>query len=267
MENIKTSDEEKRKNNLIRASRGQMNMGIPPEAIYSATKMAFLYIKAGARTIEEIADVLIEELGDIIRPYITNIYAQLLVDPEIKQMGIRPEMTPFEDVDNFDAEHYDDIEEEEEGGEDEENTCRKVHIFYVVDRENRRTVFLAQKGMGKVSEYAVENAVERKVREMAEQRADVLAQVKELRIMRGMAGWGLPSSLPDERDEYGMLTVEAEMVWDEMVHMILVTPEIQDAMEMVSEMTLTEENILDEEAWEEMTLYDMIERMTPSEWD
>ena len=284
MENIKTSDEDKRMKFLDR---------LQMDTRAFATEFVCLCARGGLRKIEEIADVLTLLLGDSIRPYIRQVYVSLYFDPVIEKMGIDDDLTPFEEMENFDTYNYDNLlfdddeyedneyednepkskdddfsEANEEGKEDEENTCGKNNLFYVVDRENRRTIYLSQKEMGKVNRYAVENAIERKTREMAEQGEDVLAQVKETRIMRGMTGWGLPSHWElEEKDENGEPTMKAEMAWDDMLMQIEMTPEVIDAKKFVSAMTLTEENILDEESWEEMTLYDMIERMTPSEWD
>lgn len=84
---------------------GQMNMGVDPEILAIGAEMAFYVVKHGARKFGEYARVMVEELGDAIRPYLKSFYNGAREFPEMEQYA--EDMTPYEEVRAFDVANFD----------------------------------------------------------------------------------------------------------------------------------------------------------------
>lgn len=82
---------------------GQLNVGIDPEILAIGTEMAVYHIEKGARKFADYAKAMIEDLGDIIRPYLKAFYNGARELPEMEDAGYTNEMTPYDEVRNFDT--------------------------------------------------------------------------------------------------------------------------------------------------------------------
>ena len=85
---------------------GQMNMGIDPEILAIGTEMAVYHIEKGARKFIDFAKGMIEDLGDMIRPYLKAFYNGARELPEVSESGLADEMTPYDEVRAFDLSNF-----------------------------------------------------------------------------------------------------------------------------------------------------------------
>jgi len=85
---------------------GQMNMGIDPEILAIGTEMAVYHIEKGARKFIDFAQGMIEDLGDMIRPYLKAFYNGARELPEVSESGLADEMTPYDEVRTFDLSNF-----------------------------------------------------------------------------------------------------------------------------------------------------------------
>ena len=85
---------------------GQMNMGIDPEILAIGTEMAVYHIEKGARKFIDYAKNMIEDLGDMIRPYLKAFYNGARELPEMTDSGLADEMTPYDEVRAFDLSNF-----------------------------------------------------------------------------------------------------------------------------------------------------------------
>lgn len=86
---------------------GQMNMGIDPEILAIGTEMAVYHLEKGARNFAEYAKAMIDDLGDVIRPYLKSFYNGARNLPEVENSDIYSDMTPYEEVRTFDVSNFD----------------------------------------------------------------------------------------------------------------------------------------------------------------
>ena len=84
---------------------GQANIGIDPEILAIGTEMAVYHIENGARKFAEYARAMIEDLGDVIRPYLKAFYNGARDLPEMEELS--KEMTPYDEVSRFDVANFD----------------------------------------------------------------------------------------------------------------------------------------------------------------
>lgn len=89
----------------LRASRGQLNMGVNPEEFAIGVEMSFMVIKHGARKFGEYAKQMIDALGDWVRPYLKAFYNGARDLPE--SADYEQEMTPYDEVKTFDVMNFD----------------------------------------------------------------------------------------------------------------------------------------------------------------
>ena len=82
---------------------GQLNVGIDPEILAIGTEMAVYHIEKGARKFADYAKAMIEDLGDVIRPYLKAFYNGARELPEVEEAGLSSELTPYEEVRKFDT--------------------------------------------------------------------------------------------------------------------------------------------------------------------
>ena len=85
--------------------RGQLNMGIDPEAFSIGVEMSFLMLKHGARKFSEYAKNMIEALGEDVRPYLKSFYNGARDLPEME--AFEKELTPYDEVRAFDVKNFD----------------------------------------------------------------------------------------------------------------------------------------------------------------
>ena len=96
---------EKLKERMRKKLGGQMNMGVDPEILAIGTEMAAYHIEAGARKFADFAKRMIEDLGDVIRPYLKSFYNGARDLPEMSEW--EPELTPYDEVRKFDVANFD----------------------------------------------------------------------------------------------------------------------------------------------------------------
>ena len=84
----------------------QLNMGINPEMLAIGMEMAAYHIERGARKFADYAKNMINDLGDDIRPYLKAFYNGARDMPEVEEMGLSKEMTPYEEVKRFDVANF-----------------------------------------------------------------------------------------------------------------------------------------------------------------
>ena len=103
------SDErmEELKKRLRNKLRGQLNSGIDPETLAIGMELAAGHIDRGIKQFADFAKVMVEDLGDAIRPYLKAFYNGARDLPEVVESGLSEEMTPFDEVRTFDVANFD----------------------------------------------------------------------------------------------------------------------------------------------------------------
>lgn len=103
------SDErmEELKKRLKQKILGQMNMGVDPEILAIGMELTAGYIDRGIKKFADYAKVMIDSLGDDIRPYLKAFYNGARDLPEVQKTGLADEMTPYDEVRTFDTANFD----------------------------------------------------------------------------------------------------------------------------------------------------------------
>ena len=103
------SDErmEELKKRLRQKLGGQLNMGIDPEILAIGMELAAGHIDRGIKKFGDFAKVMVEDLGDVIRPYLKAFYNGARDMPEVADNGLAAEMTPYDEVRSFDVANFD----------------------------------------------------------------------------------------------------------------------------------------------------------------
>ncbi|MGN1229309.1 MAG: hypothetical protein ACI4T5_06595, partial [Prevotella sp.] len=86
---------------------GQLNAGFDPELLVIGVEMAAYHIEAGARKFADYARNMVADLGDGIRPYLKAFYNGAREMPELSAAGYDKDMTPYDEVRNFDVNTFD----------------------------------------------------------------------------------------------------------------------------------------------------------------
>ena len=86
---------------------GQMNMGIDPEVLAIGMELTAGYIDRGIKKFADYAKVMIDDMGDVIRPYLKAFYNGARDLPEVQESGLANEMTPYDEVRTFDVANFD----------------------------------------------------------------------------------------------------------------------------------------------------------------
>ena len=89
------------KERLRKKLSGQLNMGIDPEILAIGMELAVGHIDRGIKTFADFSKKMIEDLGDVIRPYIKAFYNGARDLPEVIESGLSAEMTPYDEVRRF----------------------------------------------------------------------------------------------------------------------------------------------------------------------
>lgn len=103
------SDErmEELKSRLRRKLNGQFNIGIDPETLAIGLELTAGYKDRGIKSFADYAKVMVNDLGDVIRPYLKAFYNGAREMPEIVENGLASDMTPYEEVRTFDVANFD----------------------------------------------------------------------------------------------------------------------------------------------------------------
>ena len=89
------------KERLRKKLSGQLNMGIDPEILAIGMELAVGHIDRGIKTFADFSKKMIEDLGDVIRPYLKAFYNGARDLPEVIESGLSAEMTPYDEVRRF----------------------------------------------------------------------------------------------------------------------------------------------------------------------
>lgn len=89
------------KERLRKKLSGQLNMGIAPEILAIGMELAVGHIDRGVKTFADFSKKMIEDLGDVIRPYLKAFYNGARDLPEVIESGLSAEMTPYDEVRRF----------------------------------------------------------------------------------------------------------------------------------------------------------------------
>ena len=95
-----------------------LNVGINPEILALGIQEAAYYLEGGIRTFVDFASKMVEAFGDDVRPYVKAFYNGARDMPELAELGIDKEMTPYDEVREFDVGNFDretNVEDESKG--------------------------------------------------------------------------------------------------------------------------------------------------------
>jgi hypothetical protein len=97
-----TEDAAARARAILKAKRNNMSSGIDPEYMMAAIQLAGYHIEAGARKFADFVKVMVEDVGEEIRPYLKSLYESIRTWPGFKVTGLDTQ----EFVGNFDVENF-----------------------------------------------------------------------------------------------------------------------------------------------------------------
>ena len=86
---------------------GQLNAGFDPEILSIGLQLTAGYIDRGVRKFADYAKQMIEDFGDVIRPYLKAFYNGARDLPDVVSTGLADEMTPYDEVSRFDIANFD----------------------------------------------------------------------------------------------------------------------------------------------------------------
>ena len=95
------------KERLRKKLGGQLNVGIDPEILAIGLEIAVGHIDRGVKSFADFAKVMIADLGDVVRPYLKAFYNGARDLPEVAENGLANEMTPYEEVQQFNVASFD----------------------------------------------------------------------------------------------------------------------------------------------------------------
>lgn len=98
---------EELKQKLRQKLGSQLNAGVPPEVLAYGLELGVGYIDRGIKKFADFAKVMIDDLGDVVRPYIKAFYNGVRDMPEITTNGYDEQMTPYDEVRKFDIANFD----------------------------------------------------------------------------------------------------------------------------------------------------------------
>lgn len=87
---------------LLKKKLSQLNAGIDPEIMQAGITLAGYHIEKGARTFAAYAKAMVEDLGDVVIPYLKSWYMGVKYDPRAAEFA--KDMTDAGMVENFDVE-------------------------------------------------------------------------------------------------------------------------------------------------------------------
>jgi hypothetical protein len=96
---IFTEDAAEKARALLRSKLGQLNSGIDPETMQAGITLAGYHIEKGARSFSSYAKAMMDDLGDIVKPYLKSWYMAIAFDP--RAQGFAGEMTSVSEVEKI----------------------------------------------------------------------------------------------------------------------------------------------------------------------
>jgi ATP:corrinoid adenosyltransferase len=94
-----TEDAAEKARALLRSKLGQLNSGIDPEIMQAGITLAGYHIEKGARSFSAYAKAMMDDLGDIVKPYLKSWYMAIAFDP--RAQGFADEMTSVSEVEKI----------------------------------------------------------------------------------------------------------------------------------------------------------------------
>lgn len=85
----------------LRAKLNNLNMGVDPEVLAIGLELTAGYIDRGVKKFAEYSKSMINDLGDVVRPYLKAFYNGVRDMPEITSNGLDAEMDDYETVSKF----------------------------------------------------------------------------------------------------------------------------------------------------------------------
>ena len=90
----------------LRNKLGQLNAGIDPEVLAIGLEIAVGHLDRGIKSFADFAKVMIEDLGDVVRPYLKAFYNGARDLPEVIDNGLSDGMTSYDEVRIFDVANF-----------------------------------------------------------------------------------------------------------------------------------------------------------------
>ena len=85
----------------LRAKLNNLNMGVDPEVLAIGLELTAGYIDRGVKKFADYSKAMINDLGDVVRPYLKAFYNGVRDMPEITSNGLDAEMDDYETVSKF----------------------------------------------------------------------------------------------------------------------------------------------------------------------
>ena len=85
----------------LRAKLNNLNMGVDPEVLAIGLELTAGYIDRGVKKFAEYSKAMINDLGDVVRPYLKAFYNGVRDMPEITGNGLDKEMDDYDTVSKF----------------------------------------------------------------------------------------------------------------------------------------------------------------------
>lgn len=105
--NIVSDERYQELKNRLKQKLGQLNAGIDPEIIAIGAEMAVYHIERGAVKFADYCKAMVDDLGDIIRPYLKSFYSSARYMPQSIENGLSERMSPDSEVSQFDVTNFD----------------------------------------------------------------------------------------------------------------------------------------------------------------
>jgi N12 class adenine-specific DNA methylase len=80
-----TEDAAEKARALLKAKLGQMNSGLDPELVQAGITLAGYHIEKGARTFAAYSKAMVNDLGDMVKPYLKSWYMAAKYDPRTQE--------------------------------------------------------------------------------------------------------------------------------------------------------------------------------------
>lgn len=105
--NIVSDERYQELKNRLKQKLGQLNAGIDPEIIAIGAEMAVYHIERGAVKFADYCKAMVNDLGDVIRPYLKSFYSSARYMPQSIENGLSERMSPDSEVSQFDVTNFD----------------------------------------------------------------------------------------------------------------------------------------------------------------
>lgn len=105
--NIVSDERYQELKNRLKQKLGQLNAGIDPEIIAIGAEIAVYHIERGAVKFADYCKAMVDDLGDVIRPYLKSFYSSARYMPQSIENGLSERMSPDSEVSQFDVTNFD----------------------------------------------------------------------------------------------------------------------------------------------------------------